>query len=164
VAMLTAQVAFLSAQSFAYTSVKDWPGGVLTGISGTADYELLAYDSTYDDEYVFQASSTGVLEIAISAYVLLNNPSATHWGATSRGYSLSWSGGSLAWDARRSARIGGVNCGAIFTAAANTAIVTVPSNATVTLQTLRARQSPVAPDTTWHATRDATVVVTRVGI
>jgi len=161
-AALEAQQAFLSGQSSGYPSTKVWD--LQTGTSGTNAWELLAYDSTCDDEYTFQASSTGVLKIELSASVLLNNGGATALGKTSRGYSLSWSGGSLAWDERRSAMISGVNCGAIFVTASHTDIVTVPSNATVTLQTRRAKWSPVAPDTTWHGTRDTTVVVTRVGI
>jgi hypothetical protein len=160
---LAAQVAFLTAQSFAYTSAKVW---LLSGagVSGTALWEWLAYDPTYDDEYIFQASSTGVLEIQITATVTLNNGSATALGATARGYQLSWSGGALPMSTPRSALIEGENCGMIQIAASNISIATVPSNATVTLHTLRAKVSPVAPEATWHGTRDTTVVVTRVGI
>jgi len=163
-AALEAQVTFLGGQSFGYTSVKDWPGGVLTGVSGTADYELLAYDPTYDDEYTFQASSTGVLKIEITATVTLNNGSATALGATARGYQLSWSGGALPMSTPRSALVEGENCGMIQIAASNISIATVPSNATVTLHTLRAKVSPIAPEATWHGTQDTTVVVTRIGI
>ena len=164
VAMLAAQVAFLSAQSFAYSSTKMWPPGSFSNTSGTGAWELQTYDPTYDDEYVFQASSTGVLEIAISAHVTVNNNNPTNWAGTSRGYSLSWPGGSLAYDNRRSAEVTGTNCGLMRIAASNTDVVTVPSNATVTLRTCRAMWTVVAPETAWHGTRDTTVVVTRVGI
>jgi len=161
VADLAAQVAFLGGQSFAYTSAKTWYLG--TGTSGTGAWGIQAYDPTYDDEYVFQASSTGVLEITISAGVMLNNGSPAQ-GSTARGYTLSWSGGSLAWGAYRSAFVSGLACGFMQISTSASAIVTVPSNATVTLQTCRVRQSPVAPNTTWHGTQDTTVVVTRIGI
>jgi hypothetical protein len=162
-AALAAQVAFLAGQSFAYSSAKAWSltGG---GVSGTGAWEFLAYDPTYDDIYTFQASSTGVLKIDISATVVLNNGSATNLGGTARGYQLSWSGGGLGMQTGRSALISGENCGMVQVSASNTAIVTVPSNATVTLLTLRAKYSPIAPETTWHEIWDTTVVVTRVGI
>ena len=161
VASLAAQVAFLSAQSFGYTSTKSW---VLGTTSGSGLWHLYDYDATYDDEYTFQASSTGVLKIDISASVLLNNNSATATGATARGYSLSWSGGSLGQAKQRSAEVLGINCGEISLAASNTTIVTVPGNAIVTLQTRRAIVAPVTPDTTQHWTQDTSVVVTLVGI
>ena len=163
-AAIEAQVTFLSAQSFAYSSTKMWPPGSFSNTSGTGAWELQTYDPTYDDEYVFQASSTGVLEIAISAHVTVNNNNPTNWAGTSRGYSLSWPGGSLAYDNRRSAEVTGTNCGLMRIAASNTDVVTVPSNATVTLRTCRAMWTVVAPETAWHGTRDTTVVVTRVGI
>ena len=162
-AALEAQVTFLSGQTSGYASAKDWN---ITGASGPVGggYELQTYDPTYDDEYVFQASSTGVLQIMVSAMVKVKNDSTTSWGVTYRGYSLSWSGGSLAWDPVRAARVGGVNCGAVICNASNIDIVTVPSNATVTLRTCRAKESPVAPETTQHRVQETTVVVTRVGI
>ena len=163
-AAIEAQVTFLSAQSFAYSSTKMWPPGSFSNTSGTGVWELQTYDPTYDDEYVFQASSTGILEIAISAHVTVNNNNPTNWAGTSRGYSLSWPGGSLAYDNRRSAEVTGTNCGLMRIAASNTDVVTVPSNATVTLRTCRAMWTVVAPETAWHGTRDTTVVVTRVGI
>ena len=163
-AAIEAQVTFLSAQSFAYSSTKMWPPGSFSNTSGTGAWELQTYDPTYDDEYVFQASSTGILEIAISAHVTVNNNNPTNWAGTSRGYSLSWPGGSLAYDNRRSAEVTGTNCGLMRIAASNTDVVTVPSNATVTLRTCRAMWTVVAPETAWHGTRDTTVVVTRVGI
>ena len=163
IAALAAQVKFLSGQTSGYASAKDWN---ITDASGPVGggYELQKYDPTYDDEYVFQASSTGILQIMVSALVKVKNDSTKNWGVTYRGYSLSWSGGSLAWDPVRSARVGGVNCGAVICNASNIDIVTVPSNATVTLRTCRAKESPVAPETTQHRVQETTVVVSRIGI
>jgi hypothetical protein len=160
-AALDAQVAFLSSQSLGYASTKGWSTAL---ISGTGAYQLLAYDPTYDDEYTFQASSTGVLEITMSARVMIYNASPTNPGATSRGYSLSWSGGSLPWSDERGAAIRGTDCGVLTISASNTSIVTVPSNATVTMQTLRAILTPIAPETMYHGVVTTTVVVTRIGI
>ncbi len=164
VADLAAQVSFLAGQSFSYTSAKDWS---LQGtpVSGTGGWEFLTFDPTYDDEYTFQASSTGILKIEISATVLINNGSATLWGGTARGYNLSWAGGGwLPAATMRSALVSGINCGAVQVTSTNMALVTVTPGATVTLRTFRIKQSTVAPATTWHEVRDTTVVVTRVGI
>ena len=158
-ATLTAQNAFLISQSLGFASTKGWSTST---ISGTGAYEILAYDPTYDDQYTFQASSTGVLEIMLSARVMLCNDSATI-AATSRGYSLSWAGGSLPWSDERSSTIRGYG-GPNTISGSNVSIVTVPSNAVVTMQTVRAKFSPVAPDWAEHGIVTTTVVVTRVGI
>ena len=158
---LAAQVAFLSSQSLGYASTKGWS---TAPISGTGAYNLLAYDPTYDDEYTFQASSTGVLEITMSARVMVWNGNADAVAATSRGYSLSWDGGSLPWSDTRGAVIRGTECGVITISSSNTSIVTVPSNATVTMQTLRAILTPVTPEVAYHGIVTTTIVVTRVGM
>lgn len=158
---LTAQVAFLSTQSLGYASTKGWS---TSPISGTGAYDLLTYDPTYDDEYTFQASSTGLLEITMSARVMVWNGNTDAVAATSRGYSLSWAGGSLPWSDTRGAVIRGTDCGVLTISSSNTTLVTVPSNASVTMQTLRAILTPVTPEVAYHGIVTTTVVVTRIGI
>lgn len=155
------QIDFLANQTLVFTSSKGWSVGTT---SGTGAYNVLAYDPTYDDEYVFQASSTGLLKIGISARVMLNNNSATAIAATSRGYQMTWNGGSAPWSDQYSAVIRGSNCGISTVSLANTALFSVPPNATVTLRTIRAILSPVTPDSSWHGTVSTTIDVTRIGV
>ena len=150
------QIAWLAQQSVTFTSEK--PSWTTGDTSGTGEYVSLPWDETYDDVWQVKTSSTGLLKLDLSAYLMINNGNPTVWAGTAVRV-LDGDGARLTSIAFQS-----MNSGALLVPAARSTVVACPPNTTVTLRTVRLINAPVAPKTSWHGSQSVTLTVTQIGM